>query len=37
LATRLVGVALRGALVVDNTFDRRTFIGSGVTLATFKG
>jgi hypothetical protein len=37
LAPALVGVALRGALVVDNTFDRRTFVGSGVILATFRG
>lgn len=36
-AADLEGVALRGALVVDKTFDRRTFVESGVTLATFKG
>jgi len=26
LATRPEGAALRGAFVVDNTFDRRTFV-----------
>jgi len=35
--TLLVGVALRGAFVIANTFVRRTFVTPGVTLATIKG